>query len=467
MHWALKWCMIGLFSTSVAQKGLPAGKIKQNVLLPMPMKVDGTQLATSVTLDSNWRWWHNKDGYDNCFAGDWVQKYCPDPLKCAENCVVEGVPAEDWKRPYGASVAGNALTLNYVTQGEYGQNVGSRVYLMDPNGKDYQGFDLRNREFSFTVDVSKLPCGLNGALYFVEMPLNTGRADISSAYGVNYGDAQCPKDIKYIGGWANTNSSGACSNEMDIWEANSMATAFTPHTCSNIGVKACTKADECGDGGSRYKGWCDKDGADYNPYRHGDKTLYGPGPNFRVDTTKAFQVITQFITHNNKDDGDLVRIKRLYSQNGKLIEGGELSDDIIAGYKAKFKETNHFAQLGGMKGMGQSFARKMVLVLSIWDDSSPARMKWLDATYPVGSAEPGAVRGPCPVDSGDPSVLRRQVPDSHVIYSDIQVNRLPTPSPTPSPTLSPAPSPAPSPTPSPTPSTPAAGFWKCTQCVPM
>lgn len=33
----------------------------------------------------------------------------------------------------------------------------------------YEMFKLKNQEFSFTVDVSNLPCGLNGALYFVAM----------------------------------------------------------------------------------------------------------------------------------------------------------------------------------------------------------------------------------------------------------------------------------------------------------
>ena len=30
-------------------------------------------------------------------------------------------------------------------------------------------FRLKNKEFTFDVDVSELPCGMNGALYFVEM----------------------------------------------------------------------------------------------------------------------------------------------------------------------------------------------------------------------------------------------------------------------------------------------------------
>ena len=30
-------------------------------------------------------------------------------------------------------------------------------------------YRLKNKEFPFDVDVSELPCGMNGALYFVEM----------------------------------------------------------------------------------------------------------------------------------------------------------------------------------------------------------------------------------------------------------------------------------------------------------
>lgn len=35
--------------------------------------------------------------------------------------------------------------------------------------KQIVSFKLKNREFSFDVDVSNLPCGLNGAVYFVAM----------------------------------------------------------------------------------------------------------------------------------------------------------------------------------------------------------------------------------------------------------------------------------------------------------
>jgi cellulose 1,4-beta-cellobiosidase len=66
-------------------------------------------------------------------------------------------------------------------------------------------FKLLNKEFTFDVDVSNLPCGLNGALYLVEMDEDGGMAKYSSnkagaKYGTGYCDTQCPHDIKFING---------------------------------------------------------------------------------------------------------------------------------------------------------------------------------------------------------------------------------------------------------------------------
>ena len=45
---------------------------------------------------------------------------------------------------------------------------------------------------------------------------------------------------------------------------------------------------ECGDNVSddRYNGVCDKDGCDYNHWRQGDKTYFGPGSNFKVNNSE-------------------------------------------------------------------------------------------------------------------------------------------------------------------------------------
>lgn len=81
---------------------------------------------------------------------------------------------------------------------------------------------------------------------------------------------------------------------MDIWEANSISQAVTPHPCSTLGFSSCTSGAQCGSGdGNRYKGTCDKDGCDYNPYRWGNKTFYGP--NGLIKSTSKVTVVTQSV----------------------------------------------------------------------------------------------------------------------------------------------------------------------------
>jgi cellulose 1,4-beta-cellobiosidase len=43
-------------------------------------------------------------------------------------------------------------------------------------------FKLIGNEFTFDVDLSQLPCGLNGALYFVSMP-QKGHGQPGAKYG--------------------------------------------------------------------------------------------------------------------------------------------------------------------------------------------------------------------------------------------------------------------------------------------
>merc|ERR1712151_136463 len=229
---------------------------------------------------------------------------------------------------YGVTSDGATLSLGYKT----GNNVGSRTYLLD-NSTHYKMFKLLNREFTFDVDVSKLPCGINGALYFSEMMADGGSAEFlgdnaGAKFGTGYCDAQCPRDIKFINGEANTlewntisatGKYGSCCAEMDIWEANSKATAYTAHPCSLDGPKRCENEKDCGE-----SGFCDKPGCDLNTYRFGDKTFFGEGSSFAVDSSKPFTIVTQFITSDNTDTGDLNEIRRKYVQDGKVIESPQL-----------------------------------------------------------------------------------------------------------------------------------------------
>lgn len=222
---------------------------------------------------------------------------------------------------------------------------------------------------------------------------------------------------------------------MDIWEANSISTAYTPHVCTKAGQTMCTSDVECGAGeGNRNAGTCDKDGCDFNSYRMGNESFYGEGG--IVDTSSVFTVVTKFITADGTDTGRLSAIQRLYIQDGQVIQNSqsdiagvddtnEITDEFCEQQKTAFGDVDSFESRGGLEAMGDSFDEGMVLVMSIWDDYA-AQMLWLDAPYPVDAdqSKPGVVRGTCPVDSGVPSEVESESPGSSVTFSNIKFGAL-------------------------------------------
>ncbi|RDW61389.1 glucanase-3 [Coleophoma crateriformis] len=397
-----------------------------------------TTVTGKVVVDANWRWLHNVGGSTNCYTGNtWNAALCPDDVTCATNCALEGA---DYAATYGATTSGSSLKLNFVTVGSAATNIGSRLFLMDTD-TSYQQFNLLNQEFTFDVDVSNLPCGLNGALYLVSMDKDGGMArypanKAGAKYGVGYCDSQCPRDLKFINGQANVEgwvpssndpnagvgNHGSCCAEMDIWEANSVSAAFTPHSCNTVTQTECT-GDACGGtySSTRYAGTCDPDGCDFNSYRQGNTTFYGSGKT--VDTSKVFTVVTQFI------GSPLTEIRRFYVQNGKLIPNsqstitGVKGNSITASYcdaqKTAFGDTNSFDTHGGMTSMSNALAGGMTLVMSLWDDHY-ADMLWLDSTYPTTKTTAGGPRGTCSTSSGVPADVEKNSPGASVIYSNIK-----------------------------------------------
>lgn len=281
-----------------------------------------TSTDAEVVIDSNWRWLHEVGGTENCYDGNEWTDVCATAEECAENCALEGATYE---KTYGASTDGDALTLKFLTKHEYGTNIGSRFYLMNGDSS-YQTFPLLGNEFAFDVDLSTVECGLNAALYFVAMEEDGGMASFPSnaagaKYGTGYCDAQCARDLKFVGGkvrrlfalcssWSvilthmakgnvegwepSTNDAnagvgpmGGCCAEIDVWESNAHSFAFTPHPCTENEYHVC-ETDNCGGTYSddRFAGNCDANGCDYNPYRMGNTDFYGKGKT--VDTSKVF-----------------------------------------------------------------------------------------------------------------------------------------------------------------------------------
>merc|ERR1711879_1038858 len=216
--------------------------------------------------------------------------------------------------------------------------------------------------------------------------------------------------------------------------------AVTPHPCSELGLVKC-KGVTCGDTekGERYKGICDKDGCDLNPFRMGNRSFYGPGAKFEVDSAKPMTVVTQFLTSDGTDTGDLVEIRRVYVQDGKVIEnsqetllggkaGGSISDAFCSKQKAAFGDVNDFAAKGALREMGKALDRGMVLVLSLWEDAK-VEMLWLDSIYPTDEpkTKPGVWRGPCNTGpENSPAYVRAHYPDAHVAFSAIKVGKINT-----------------------------------------
>jgi len=328
-------------------------------------------------------------------------------------------------------------------------------------------FKLKNREFTFDVDASKLPCGLNGALYFVEMDADGGKSrhpknEAGAKYGTGYCDAQCPHDLKWINGepnignWtpqasdpnAGLGKYGTCCTELDMWEANSISTAYTMHACSVSQQTRCEGAD-CGDNdGHRFDGVCDKNGCDFQTNRLGDKTFYGPGSNFKLDSTKKMTVVTQFVTDTGKDDGKVNEVRRFYIQDGKKIETPSLTvqgkqyDSITADFCQDWVDTTkdgtNFLAKGGFEAVDQALEKGVVLVMSLWDDHF-ANMLWLDSIYPTDSTDPSNYRGSCPKTSGDAKEVETKSAKASVTYSNIRTGTIgsttksgPSPSPSPS-----------------------------------
>jgi len=390
---------------------------------------------TSIVLDSQYRYLHAVGGYNNCQVnGGWNTTVCPDGTKCAQNCAVEGV---DYST-YGISVKGNALTMNlFKNDSGVISKASPRAYLLESDDR-YDIFKLLNQEITYDIDLSQVPCGTNGALYMSEMAPDGGYDKVTNPAGAKYGtgycDAQCPKGpfVELNGKMvANVNGTyGNCCNEMDLWEANNAATQLTPHPCKYDGPGPYTcSGDACG-----ASGICDQAGCEYNPYRQGNPNFYGPGDKFTINTLKPFTVVTQFITDKPGPAGVLSEIRRIYKQNGKVVQnprsnvaGLKPYDSLTTQYcndqKRVFGDTsNTFAKEGGFPQFSKAIQNGMVLVFSIWDDTTSG-MQWLDGSTGTG---PGGARGPCSADSGDEATILKNYPNAKVTWSNIKTGDIGT-----------------------------------------
>ncbi|KAF2364174.1 Glycoside hydrolase family 7 [Trinorchestia longiramus] len=429
--------VLALLSFGFAQH---PGTVVEEYHPPLPSQVcDETGCVTEETsfvMDASRRWLYSvaDNGQTNCLGSEGYDPVlCPDDLTCAQNCAVAGVTQEQYDVTYGITTEGNSITLRYHTD----STTGSNGYLLATEDT-YKMFKLKNREFTFDVDMSKMPCGLNGGLFFAEFEEDGGMASYptnlaGAKYGIGTCDGQCKHGIAYYAGKVNIDyysDEGVCCFELDIWEANAWAAAYTTHGCSIDGYYLCS-GTECGDE-DRYSSVCDKDGCGYNSFKLNDHFFYGANDSYVVDSRRPFTIVTQFVTSDGTDAGDLVDIRRLYVQDGVVIENSyvnypgleeynSISDRFCADFTSYLGATDYTPNVGGLKKIGEVLDRGVVLNFALWSDSG-SYMLWLDGVYPVGAdpSQPGVWNGPCSADSGRPDDILANYPDSALTISNIR-----------------------------------------------
>lgn len=116
---------------------------------------------------------------------------CPDEATCQQNCILQGI--SDYSEN-GVVTDGAELTLHMLDAD--GSKNSPRIYLLNEAEDEYEILRLVGQEFTFDVDMSKLPCGMNSAVYLSEMEARGGQdssdlAVAGAAYGTGYCDAQC------------------------------------------------------------------------------------------------------------------------------------------------------------------------------------------------------------------------------------------------------------------------------------
>ncbi|KAK1978632.1 family 7 glycosyl hydrolase [Colletotrichum cereale] len=371
---------------------------------------DGCQKKTNYIVADSSQHQIKTSGGVSCANGDNPPNStaCTSPEDCASNCVIEGI--SDYSA-IGVTTRGTDIRMTIFNNS--GAEIRPRVYLLEENKKRYEMISLTGSEFTFDVDMTKLPCGLNGALYLSEMPPDGGKNSSSlnklgPAWGTGYCDAQCFK-TSFINGVGNFEGSGSCCNELDIWEANARATQIAPHPCSKSGLYKCA-GEEC-----EKAGVCDKAGCSWNPNVINVTDYYGTGHSFKVDTARKFTVVTQFPSENGK----LKELRRMYVQDGQVIQNNVVN--IEGPPRINFMNDNYcqatgaseFSRLGGMGVIGDAMTRGMVLALSVWWDHDTF-MQWLD----VGN------NGPCNATEGNPSVASQIVSNPEVTFSNIRYGEI-------------------------------------------
>ena len=206
---------------------------------------------------------------------------------------------------------------------------GGRVYIGDSPSDTimtelFYQMPLLGKRLTLDVDLSRVGCNCNGALYFVSMPAHNSAQQPAPG---EHGDYYC--DANAVG--------GTYCPEMDVLEANKHAMSSTAHTCEYVAP--------------RYYPSCDGAGCGTN-ILDVDINAYGPGK--QINTNKPFTLSTSFIQGENNL---LSTVTNTFSQASQSFEFNACNPDYL-------------------QWMGYSLPG-IVMTMSLWG-TGPGGLAWLD-----------------------------------------------------------------------------------------
>ncbi|PLW27200.1 hypothetical protein PCANC_26120 [Puccinia coronata f. sp. avenae] len=396
--------------------------------------IECSEKRLSITLDADLRPLQVLEGIESCVSEEeraWNATYCADSERCAEKCSLGGVK---YKSVHGVTTHDHSVNLRLFTRGKLTE---SRVYLLG-NKKRYHLFHLKNRQFSFEVDASQVPCGVDAALYFTSMQADGGLSRTNRAgamYGTGYCDAQCPTSLRFIDGKANIEGSGelgnqvfenlgACCPELDLWEGNALMQAYGAHPCVFPSISTCE-----GVGCTAKGGLCDQSGCGFASQKVDGNGFYGP--NKTIDTQHKFTVVTQFHTSNGTDLGELVEIRQFFVQHGVLIPqqglrlpGQDFFDSINKSFceSVTTRSENEFQNRGGMEAISRAMDQGLVLVMGIWTGEVTNTLGSIQKVPATRRASLRTINeGICPRETRTQPFVQKHYPHASVKFSNLRI----------------------------------------------
>jgi len=249
---------------------------------------------------------------------------------CNREFAIKGFETATFMSGKGTNISGGDLSLEHYSALGVTTTCSNH---WDPSG--FALFKLLGKTLSFVVDLSKVGCACNLALYLINGPPRdeTGQPAVGTC---SWGPYYC-------------DSSSVCGEqcpEVDLMEANSLAFQATPHKCDAPSLSG------------RYSS-CDRKGCSHHTASLGARA-YGPADHYRINTLRPFEVHTSFHEASRP--------------TGRVFAG--MTTVLRQGHREIVLDHRHCSSY--IEALTAPLLQGMILRVSYWGNRA-STMAWLDS----------------------------------------------------------------------------------------